>query len=69
MFDVGDGVSGGVERLPDQVSGPMDRDVADWWVGYTDGRVEAFERTGLWYLRAADEQRGEREPSAARPGW
>jgi hypothetical protein len=32
------------------VSGPMSREVADWYVGYTDGQVEAFERGGQWYL-------------------
>jgi hypothetical protein len=29
----------------------MSRQVAHWYVDYTDGQVEAFERGGHWYLR------------------
>ena len=35
---------------PQPVSGPMSREVADWYIGYTDGQVEAFEHGGRWYL-------------------
>jgi hypothetical protein len=41
---------GGGEGVRQPVSGPMSREVADWYVGYTDGQVEAFERDGHWYL-------------------
>ncbi len=42
--------SGSPAESPQPASGPMDEDVARWYVEHTGGQFQAFPRDGVWYL-------------------
>jgi hypothetical protein len=58
-------VIGHGDGVPQPASGPMSKEVADWYVEYTDGQVEAFEQDGHWYL-SLPESREDHTTSADR---
>lgn len=49
MSDDETAVDGG-GTAPQPASGPMDESTASWYVEYTGGQFQAFERNGHWYL-------------------
>ena len=44
------------ENTPQPASGPMSREVADWYVTFTNGQFVAFQhQDGHWYLHTPEQ--------------